>query len=45
MLASSVLIYIFRELLHKGANKREIAEAIAVAVIVAGGSQLHWTSI
>jgi AhpD family alkylhydroperoxidase len=29
----------------QGASKREIAEAIAVGVIVAGGSQLHWTSI
>jgi len=29
----------------QGASKREIAEAIAAAVIVAGGSQLHWTSI
>jgi AhpD family alkylhydroperoxidase len=31
--------------LAQGASKKEIAEAIAVGVIVAGGSQLHWTSI
>jgi AhpD family alkylhydroperoxidase len=28
-----------------GANKKEIAEAIAVAMFIAGGSQLGWTNI
>jgi AhpD family alkylhydroperoxidase len=33
-----------RALAH-GANKKEIAEAIAVAMFIAGGSQLGWTNI
>lgn len=28
-----------------GANKKEIAEAIAIAMFIAGGSQLGWTNI
>jgi AhpD family alkylhydroperoxidase len=31
--------------LAQGANKKEIAEAIAVAMVVTAGSQLNWTSI
>lgn len=31
--------------LSKGATKDEIAEAISVAMFIAGGSQLHWTDI
>lgn len=33
-----------RALAH-GASKKEIAEAIAVAMFIAGGSQLGWTNI
>ncbi|MHC1755188.1 MAG: carboxymuconolactone decarboxylase family protein [Methanosarcina sp.] len=29
----------------QGASKREIAEAIAVAMFIAGGSQLGWTNV
>ncbi|AKB30007.1 carboxymuconolactone decarboxylase [Methanosarcina siciliae C2J] len=28
-----------------GASKKEIAEAIAIAMFIAGGSQLNWTNI
>jgi len=31
--------------LSNGATKKEIAEAIAVAMFIAGGSQLGWTNI
>jgi AhpD family alkylhydroperoxidase len=31
--------------LAEGASKREIAEAIAVAMFIAGGSQLGWTNV
>ncbi len=30
--------------LDRGADKKEIAEAIAVAMFIAGGSQLGWTN-
>ena len=33
-----------RALAH-GASKKEIAEAIAVAMFIAGGSQLGWTNV
>jgi len=31
--------------LARGASKKEIAEAIAVAMFIAGGSQLGWTNV
>ncbi len=31
--------------LDNGATKNEIAEAISVAMFIAGGSQLHWTDV
>ncbi len=31
--------------LAQGASKKEIAEAIAVAMFIAGGSQLGWTNV
>jgi AhpD family alkylhydroperoxidase len=31
--------------LTQGASKKEIAEAIAVAMFIAGGSQLGWTNV
>ncbi|KXS40382.1 MAG: alkylhydroperoxidase like protein, AhpD family, partial [Methanolobus sp. T82-4] len=31
--------------LDNGATKDEIAEAISVAMFIAGGSQLHWTDV
>ncbi|WP_406657244.1 carboxymuconolactone decarboxylase family protein [Methanolobus sp. ZRKC2] len=31
--------------LSNGATKDEIAEAISVAMFIAGGSQLHWTDV
>ena len=34
-----------RSALAQGASKKEIAEAIAVAMFIAGGSQLGWTNI
>jgi AhpD family alkylhydroperoxidase len=34
-----------RSALAHGASKREIAEAIAVAMFIAGGSQLGWTNV
>lgn len=34
-----------RSALAHGASKKEIAEAIAVAMFIAGGSQLGWTNI
>ena len=51
-IASSVLmrcqfcvdVHSQRALAH-GASKKEIAEAIAIAMFVAGGSQLGWTNI
>lgn len=51
-IASSVLmrcqfcvdVHSQRALAH-GASKKEIAEAIAVAMFIAGGSQLGWTNI
>lgn len=51
-IASSVLmrcqfcvdVHSQRAITH-GASKKEIAEAIAVAMFIAGGSQLGWTNI
>jgi alkylhydroperoxidase/carboxymuconolactone decarboxylase family protein YurZ len=34
-----------QRVLSQGASKREIAEAIAVAMFIAGGSQLGWTNV
>ncbi|MDW7732870.1 MAG: carboxymuconolactone decarboxylase family protein [Methanolobus sp.] len=31
--------------MSSGATKDEIAEAISVAMFIAGGSQLHWTDV